>query len=1078
MKITQPSNINITAGIIILASLLKFGSLAAQKKSAVVRGIVHDATDHPIIGATILIRQAESKAVTGATSNESGVFSATVAPGDGYTITISSIGFETQTLSRYTLKDNSTLGLDITLQPSTGSLESVVVVGYGTQKKVNLTGAVQVVKGEELINRPTPTLTQALQGKVAGMNFTPGVYGFEPGASMHIQIRGQGTPLIIVDGIAVASLDGLNPNDIANITVLKDAAASAIYGARAPYGVLLVTTRNGKQDQKMRVEYDGIFTRITPLRMPHMLDAYTTAKAYNEASNNTGISPIYTNETIDRILKYMQDPAHTPETVPNPANLALWGDVYLGNANYDWFNVFYGNGNRQQHNISLSGGNTGLTFFVSGGYTNDGGLLQIGEDNYKRYNLTSKLATKLTRWLQFSSNTRFYNSSRITPAYDNQGNYDLVFHQVARTFPSQPLKSPNGVYRVQSKIPWTKDAGTNAITINDIVQQFTVQINPVKGWSINGDYGFDITHTAYNSKNYTVYEDDVAGNPRVSGSTQNAYTEKSRNLTFYQSFNLYSSYNFSPAPGHDLSTMAGFQQELASSDYVYGAKTGLLTSSVPVMNTSTGIQYSGDSIGKYATQGIFGRFKYNYDHRYLFEFNARYDGTYKFANGKKWGFFPSASAGWNVSNEKFWKHIAPVINHLKIRGSYGSLGNQLTASPYQDVPLLDVNTNLNWIVNGTRPSYVTAPGLINPDITWEMANMADLGLDISLLKNRLTVTGDIYQRHTKNQLGPEAAVPATIGVPTLPLANNRETKTDGWEITLGWKDQIGKDFNYSLTAMVADYKSVVCKFNNPTRILTTSYNGQEIGEIWGFVSKGLIMDQKTADQINQQKTQVAISGQKWNTGDMEYMDINGDGKISNGNNTVDNPGDRRIIGNLTPRYQFGLTLNATWKGIELNLFLQGTGKRDLPVGYTGTTNMMWGFTTLNQSSIFAGHLNYYRDAPAGKYAGLGENKDAYFARPYLNAEMNAKNQVLQTRYLLNGAYARLKNLRLGYHLPAHMLERIKMQGLYVFLSGENLVTWSSLPAHLDPETATIGVRGDAKSFFPATGYSVGVNVTL
>src|SRR5688572_22067093 len=325
------------------------------------------------------------------------------------------------------------------------------------------------------------------------------------------------------------------------------------------------------------------------------------------------------------------------------------------------------------------------------------------------------------------------------------------------------------------------------------------------------------------------------------------------------------------------------------------------------MNTATGTITATDNLNEYATQGIFGRFNYNYKDKYLFEFNSRYDGTFKFAEGKKWGFFPSVSAGWNVSSENFWENIRPVVNAFKVRASWGSLGNQLTAQPYQDISLLGVNANLGWILNGTRPSFTTAPNLVNEDVTWETSNTKNLGIDLGLLRNRLTLTAEIYQRLSFDQLGPAAAVPAVIGVATLPQANNMETETNGWELSLGWNDKIGKDFKYSIVGQVFDYQTTITRYNNPTKILTTAYAGQKQGEIWGYTSMGLILDQSTADAINSGAVQKAISGQTWKTGDMQYADLNKDGKIDFGNNTVDNPGDRRVIGNTTPRYQFGAT---------------------------------------------------------------------------------------------------------------------------------------------------------------------------
>ena len=340
------------------------------------------------------------------------------------------------------------------------------------------------------------------------------------------------------------------------------------------------------------------------------------------------------------------------------------------------------------------------------------------------------------------------------------------------------------------------------------------------------------------------------------------------------------------------------------------------------------------------------------------------------------------------------------------------------------------------------------------------------------MQNRLTLTAEVYQRLSFDQLGPAAAVPGVIGVGTLPQANNMKTKTNGWELLLGWNDKIGKDFKYSVIGQVFDYQTTITEYNNPTKILTTAYAGQQQGEIWGYTSVGLIPDQTTATAINTGNIQKAISGQTWKIGDMQYADLNKDGKVDFGDNTVNNPGDRRIIGNTTPRYQFGATLRAEWKGFDFSMFWQGVGKRDLVL----SDNMFWGFITQVQSSIFKDHLDYFRDVDATKYAGLGKNTDAYFARPYLDAAMNAKNQATQTRYMQNGAFARLKNMQLGYSLPVSLTQKAKLQTIYVYASGENLVTITDLPSHFDPENANLGGRGPGKSFFPQQAFTFGLNL--
>ena len=1030
-----------------------------QKKS--ISGKVTDSSGSPLPGVTVVVKGTTIGMIT----DGNGSYSLSNLPADAV-MKFSFVGMKVQEVP---IGNKGILNV-VLLDESIG-LEEVVAVGYGTQKKVNMTGAVQVVKGDALVNRSTATVSQALQGKVTGVNFNAGTYGFEPGAALNVQIRGQGSPLVLIDGVP-GSMNGLNPNDIESMSVLKDAAASAIYGAQAPYGVILITTKSGKNDGKLSIEFNSSISSIKPIRMPHLADSYTTALALNEACVNSGITPMFTNATIDRIIKYQADPVNTPETVPSLANSTLWANTFESNANYDWFNVFYGEGTRHQENLTVSGGTKAVTYYASAGQIYDGGILQVGTDNYRRYNTVAKFDANLTKWFKFSSNTRYYNTQRNTPAYDNQGDYDLLFHQVARTFPSQYMNSPNGVLSIQSKIPWTRDAGNENTSTNDIVNRFATEITPMKGWTINADYSFRLTSTEFTSLNYTVYEDKVDGSPLISGSTSPSIVKKSQDIYFYSTLNAYSTYKFDVKNDHHFSIMGGYQQEQSKDSYLWAKKNDMVSQEVPAMNTSTGLVDATDNLAQYATQGFFTRLNYNYKEKYLIETNARYDGTYKFAKDKRWGFFPSVSVGWNVSNEKFWENLSSKINLLKIRSSWGSLGNQLTASAYQDLPLMGVNANLAWLLNGKRPGYTTAPNLINQDVTWETSNTKDLGIELGILKNKLTFTGDIYQRDTYDQLGPANALPAVIGVATLPKSNNMETKTNGWEASFTWRDKIGKDFGYSVTAMMFDFLSKVTKYNNPTNILTTSYSGQTIGEIWGLVSNGLIKTQADADNINTKGIQKVVSGQVWKTGDVLYTDLNGDGLITYGDNTLNNPGDRKVIGNQTPRYQYGLTLTANWKGLDFSMFWQGVAQRDLML----SGNMFWGFSSNIQGSIFPGHLDYYRDAASDTYKGLGINTESYWPRPYVDANMNAKNQLTQTRYLQNGAYARLKTMQLGYNLPEKLLSKVKLQNLYLYVSGENLWTVTKMADHFDPETANIGSRGNGKSYFSQAAFTVGMNV--
>ncbi len=1033
---------------------------AERLLASAVKGKVSDEKGEGLPGVSIVVKGTTN----GTTTNVEGMFELDVEE-TGAILTFSFVGYKT-----FETAVNSKTEMNIRLDPDLGQLSEVLVVGYGTQKKINSTGAVDMIKGEALVNRPTATVSQALQGKVSGVNFSTGSFGFEPGAALGIQIRGQGAPLVLIDNV-VGSLNGLNPNDIESVSVLKDAAASAIYGARAPYGVVLITTKSGSNTNKLNIEFSTSTSSIKPNRMPHLTDSYTTALALNEAAINTGVASVFKNETIDRIIAYQKDPKNTPETVPSPTNAKLWANTFMSNANYDWFDVYYGKGNRNQQSISLSGGSKTMNFYISAGRQYDGGVLQVATDNYKRYNTIAKFDAHLTDWLTLSSNSRYYNSSRQTPAYDNQGNYDLLFHQVGRTFPSQYMISPNGVYSIQSKIPWTRDAGNETMKINDFVQRFAAVATPAKNWTVNADFTYQLTSSEFVSNNFTVYEDAVNGSPVISGSTSPAFVAKSQNLYLYNTSNVFTSYKMDLADNHHFAGLVGYQMEKSNRSYLYGKRNGLISSGVPALSTSTGSIDATDELETYATQGFFGRLSYNFKEKYLFEFNSRYDGTYKFAKNKRWGFFPSFSAGWNMAEEEFWKPLSNTVGQFKIRASWGELGNQLTAAPYQDLALIGTNSNLAYILNGVRPGYTIAPNLVNPNVTWETSTTTNIGVDAGFLNNRLQLTAELYNRKTFNQLGPSEALPAVLGA-TIPQSNNMETSTNGWELNLTWNDRIGKDFTYSVTGMMFDYQTKITKYNNPTKLLANPYTGQRAGEIWGLVSDGLIRTQEDATNINSLGIQKTVSGQVWKTGDVRYQDLNGDGLITYGNNTVDNSGDKKVIGNITPRYQFGLTLSARWKGLDFSMFWQGVAKRDMDLN----GNFMYGFSSTIQGSIFPGHLNYYRDADANQYAGLGKNEDSYFPRPYLDANMNNKNQLTQTRYLQNGAYARMKNVQLGYTVPVSFLNKISLRQLYIYVSGENLATITKLAAHFDPETANVGARGNGKSYFSQKAFTMGLNI--
>lgn len=1036
---------------------VKSVAVLQQQKGITVSGNIKDDTGFPLIGVNVVIKGSNQGVITDVDGN----FSMEDVPSSAI-LRFSYIGYQP-------IEMKAQESIMLVMHEDNEKLEEVVVVGYGTQKKVNLTGAIEVVDGDRLKNRPSTNVSQVMQGTVSGVNFSYGNSGSEPGAKLNLQIRGQGEPYVLIDG-TVGDLNMIDPNDIENISVLKDAAASAIYGARAPYGVVIITTKSGKREEKIQVDFSANVAFTKPIRKPRMVDSYTFVRAMNEFHDNQGESRLFAEETIDRIIAYINNPS-LPETVPDATNSNQWATYLLANGNNDWIDVHFGSGVRNQENVSIKGGGKDLAFYLSAGHAYEKGILNFGKDTYRRINFNAKLDLSLTKWWKLSSNTRVVQSTRENPNYDDEGDYDMMIHQIFRTQPNQFLKSPNGYYSRLSRIPMI-EAGSDKTITRGILQRFATDITPLKNWTISADYSIDFPYTSFTSNNLTAYEDLVDGSLSAIPTTVPSYVNKYKSHTMYNSLNVYTSYKFDLKDKHHFTAMLGFQQESNSYDYLSGLKKELITPEVPSISTATGEMQTTDDLTHWSTQGYFARLNYDYMGKYLLEVNARYDGTSKFTKDHRWGLFPSFSLGWNISHEKFWEPVSPYVNTLKLRTSWGSLGNQ-NVDAYQDLPLLGTEMNLEWILNGKRPAYTTAPNLINPVLTWESSKTVDVGADLGFFNNRLQITADYYQRLTFNRLGPAQALPAVLGA-DIPKENNSELRTRGWDLSFTWRDKVSNDFSYSVTAMLFDYKSVVTKYNNPTGILTTDYEGKTIGEIWGYETVGLIRTQEDADRINQSKSQNFINAQVWRTGDVMYRDLNNDGLINNGKNTVSDHGDLRIIGNNTPRYQFGITLSADYKGFDFMAFFQGTAKRDLWL----TGNMFWGFNNWNQTTLFSHHLDYYRDAKESTYSGLGVNTDAYYPRPYSQSSLYKKNQQIQTRYLQNGAYLRLKNLQLGYSIPQTVLKKVGLQKSRIYCSAENVLTLTKLPVGFDPETANLGKYGNGKSMFSLAVLSFGLNVSF
>lgn len=1041
-------------------------AFVAQQNS-VCKGVVKDEAGETIIGASVVVKGTTNGTITGL----DGDFTLNnVQKGD--VIEVSYIGYKTQEA----VWDGTSL--NVTLKTDTQTLDEVVVVGFGTQKKVNLTGSVSTVGADELQSRPVSNVSQALQGLVPGMNFDYGTKG-NGGAlnnEMGISIRGTGTigegssasPLILIDGME-GNMNMLNPNDIESISVLKDAAASSIYGSRAPYGVVLITTKKGKAG-RVNINYNNSFRWSQAINMPDVADSYNFATYFNKMQLNDGYTAVQFDEERMQAIRDYLDGRITTTTKPNRQTPTIWD--WIGNTNTDWYDVvFGGTAFSQEHSLSANGGTEKVQYYFSANYMNQEGLVAIRRDKLKRYTVTGKIDAQLFPWLKISYNTKYMRKDYTQPTALSD---NVLYHNIAKRWPMEPVIDPNG-HPMSNSIYNPVLYGGDASTQTDwLYQQFSIMAEPIKDWRIIGELNYktidDFGHTEYLKSpmynvNNEIYYADTWNTTKV--------VERADRTNYFNA-NVYSEYFHTFNDAHNLKVMAGFQAELNKFRRISASAMDLISEEVPNINTATGTQKIEEaSKTHWATAGFFGRINYDYKERYLFEVNLRYDGTSRFARDKRWNLFPSFSVGWNIAHEAFMENIQSTINTLKLRGSWGELGNQNTTDLYPYIQLMKFaaqDKDSHWLINDARPNTANAPGLISRLLGWERMRSWNVGVDLGMLNNRLTLSFDMFNRKTIDMVGPAPELPVILGT-AVPKTNNTDMQSVGFELDLGWQDRIN-DFSYGLHFLLSDDRQKILKYPNPTGNLDAYNAGHYMGEIWGFETIGIA---KTDEEMNAHlaTTNQEQLGTKWGAGDIMYRDLNGDGIITDGS-TLDDPGDKRIIGNSSPRFRFGFDITASYKGFDFRAFFQGVMKRDAWLN----DNMFWGATGgIWGSSCFTSHLDYFR--PEGD--PLGENLKAYFPRPL--ADNYAKNQKVQTGYLQNAAYVRLKNLQIGYTLPNRITQKAGMSNVRIFFSAENVFTLSGLPEGFDPETIHTGYgSGDgtwsAKTYPLSRTFSTGISVNF
>lgn len=1053
---------------LLVGMLLCANVVLGQGKGLTVSGTVRDLSGQVLPGASVSVKGTS----TFATTNNLGQFTIPV-PSSESVVAVSLMGHRPVDIT----VGNKT-SIEVVLEDDFNEMEDLVVVGFGTQKRENLTGAVGTTDAKTFENRPVTSAVQALQGMIPGLNIASisGTLDSKPDMNIrgipNIGPGSIGAPLILIDGME-ADINSVNPQDIESVSVLKDAASSSIYGSRAPFGVILITTKKG-QKGKTTLSYTNNLRWSDPIIMPKTMDSYTFALTMNEGYKNGGHTPLFDDDHIQRIRDYQS--GALKESVPvNPNNPSYWMDGYYGgNDNVDYFKEVYRSwAFSQDHNLSLSGANDKLGYYASLNYLDQNGLMRFNQDKYERFSTNVKLNAEVTPWATFSTNTRFMKDNYGRPSMMTDGLYGDILRQ---GWPTLPMYDPNGnMYCTPSAPLKLRDGGRGNYETETMYQQFQFNIRPLEGWNINAEYNFRTTNTDTSWDIQQLSNHDVDGNPYVYYPESHVHNAHLRDN--FHNVNIFSDYTLDLQNGHRLKFMAGFQSELFKIHTFSAQRDGIIISSLPEIDLTSGFDPWGDpksaivsgSRGDWATAGFFGRVNYDYKERYLVEVNARYDGTSRFRKDKRWHTFISASAGWNVAKEEFWNEIKPYVSTLKPRVSYGELGNQNTTDFYPTYSVIQQGTaNGNWIIGGTLPNTAGSPTLISTFMTWERSKTWNFGVDIAAFKNRLTTSFDYYIRETLDMIGSGPERPATLGI-AVPVINNADLKTLGWELSVAWRDRLNCGLGYGVTLLLSDARTEVTRYANETGSLGTFRKGQQLGEIWGYTTLGIAQTQQQMDDHLATMTNGGQDdlGADWRAGDIMYADRDNDGKIGSGAYTIDDHGDLTIIGNETPRYRFGVDISADYKGFDFRAFFQGVMKRD----YFADNFSFWGVTNDTWSvAPTTNHLDYFR---AEAVEHLGQNLNSYFPRPVIGSN---KNQQVQTKYLQNAAYLRLKNVQLGYTLPASITQKAGIAKLRIYASAENVFTVTKMFKMYDPET--VGGGWGAGVYPLSRVISFGVNVNF
>ncbi|MDX9881443.1 MAG: TonB-dependent receptor [Prolixibacteraceae bacterium] len=994
------------------------GNEALQQKT--VTGKVTDSSGQPLPGVSVVVKGT----TTGTITDFDGKYTLANVPGDA-ALVFSFVGMRAQEIN-VTGKTN----VNITMQEETIGVDEVVVVAYGVQKKAHLTAAIDQVDASMMENRPVKSVSEALQSVVPGLNVS--VVSGAPQHDLKLNIRGytgfgaEGSPLILVDGVE-RTLSDINPADVESVTVLKDAAASAIYGSRAPFGVILITTKSGKKDQPVQVNYSGDVAFGSPVWMPEMVDSWLHAERFNAFYRNGLQAPQFKDDAIQRMKDYASGVIDYNNI---ELNNGLWGGHFVTNDNIDWFKQTTRNViPSQRHNLNFSGGSGNTTYYMGLGYNESVGIFNGIGDNKDRYTALLKVNTDVKSWLSLNFSMNYVKTDEKGPSYNTEGrNYSTIFNWISRTWPSWPVYHPNGSPYVSSIYEsLTGKTGMEKVIRGDLNIAGGFRVTPLKGWDITGQYTTSFLNSRYEKTSFPLIGYNPNGTMYWSArATRQAQLERQMADRNFQTINLFSSYT-KEYKNHSFHILAGYQQESELYYNVRGHRLDLFTTEIPSLTLGTGPIQLSDNIEQWATQGYFGRFSYNYEGKYMFEFNGRYDAHSKFPKNIRWAFFPSFSGAWNIAKESFWP--TSLVTSFKVRASHTSSGDHGSGNYLYLAPMgTGVGGSNDVILEGAKPIMVFTPALVSDQLTWAKPRTIDVGMDIEAFGKRLEMTYDWYQRTIFDQAGPAEPLPQTLGT-TPPKKNNAVSETRGWEVSAKWRDKgfaiNGSRFNYSVGLRLSDYIGYVVEYeDNITGTRSSWTPGQIFGKNYFYESAGI------AQNIADVEKNVPQGSDWYYPGDLMMKDLNGDGKIDGGEgNYWYSMGDQVNGGYNYPRYRYGITFEADWKGLDLSVLMEGVGHWKI---YSGSD---WLFGANNQWSggWFREHEELGTWSP--------ETPNAFYPRKIFNTTYGAlskNNARANDQYAVNLAHLKIRNVRLGYNLPKNLISKIDLKRVYVYTSIENL----------------------------------------